>query len=199
MITSEKTVFKTSIKQRQEFLENKEDTSSDSDCELSREKEEHSIPNLDSEDEEDGGVESRPVEAEEPKIEFENLVHEKPTIPSTPLLQPQEKRLAKDFGYSLDTKLQNDEFFFIDLEKMWYCLSIAIQRQISFSKGYLFLEDLAENQRKNGSTEKLLEATDFSYCFPDHLKLNQTVDNNSNRSSQESWNVKRVINMDEEE
>jgi hypothetical protein len=71
------------------------------------------------------------------------LMHEKPVIPSSPILLAYERKQAKEFGFSLDTKLMNDEFFFIDLEKMWFWLAIAIQRQIHFSRGFTFLDDLA--------------------------------------------------------
>lgn len=46
------------------------------------------------------------------------LFPEKSIIASSPLLHPHERREAKELGYSLDTKLLNDEFFYIDLEKM---------------------------------------------------------------------------------
>jgi hypothetical protein len=49
---------------------------------------------------------------------FLNLVPEKPMVASSPILLPQERKQAKEFGYSLDTKLLNDEFFYIDLDKM---------------------------------------------------------------------------------
>lgn len=116
------------------------------------------------------------------------------------MLLPHERKQAREFGYSLDTKLMNDEFFYIDLEKMCFCLSIAILRQIQFSRGFLFLDDLAEYLKKAGSGEKFLSPNDlsasenelrFSYQFPDVLKLNQLEAFKSqymdgNRSSEET-------------
>lgn len=129
------------------------------------------------------------------------------------MLLPHERKQAREFGYSLDTKLMNDEFFYIDLEKMWFCLSIAILRQIQFSRGFLFLDDLAEYLKNAGSGEKFPNPNDlsasenelrFSYQFPDVLKLNQieafkSLYMNGNRSSEETWNIKRAIDMDEED
>lgn len=53
-------------------------------------------------------------EVKKPKV----LVHEKPVEPSSPLLYPHERKEAQILGHSLDTKMLNDEFYYIDLEKL---------------------------------------------------------------------------------
>jgi hypothetical protein len=76
----------------------------------------------------------------------------------------------------------------------------------------LFLDDLAEYLEGAVSDEKFLSPNDlsdsenelrFSYQFPDHLKLNQIDAFKSdfishNKSSKETCNIKRAIDMDEE-
>ncbi|CAI2374713.1 unnamed protein product [Moneuplotes crassus] len=205
LLRTDHPVFKTSIKRREEFIASQENYSSTESEEESQEKEEVSIPNLDSDEEKE--------ESPNREINFANLVPEKQCTPKSPLLLPQEKKLAKDLGYSLDTKLQNDEFFFIDLENMCFCLSIAIHRKITFSRGFLFLEDLEKLHKRKGSVEKDLDASDlsmhkheinYSYCFPDQVKLDladQYISNKEDlsRCREETCSVKKALDMDEEE
>lgn len=78
----------------------------------SNEKEAIPFDNLFSDDDKD---EPKPAE----KMKISNVyVPEKPFTPSSPMLNPHEKKEAKELGYSMDAKLLKDEFFFIDLEKM---------------------------------------------------------------------------------
>jgi hypothetical protein len=74
--------------------------------------EEVPYPDLDSDYE---PTPSKPVFRDEVE---KKLVLENPTVASSPVLLPHERKQAREFGYSLDTKLLNDEFFYIDLEKM---------------------------------------------------------------------------------
>lgn len=140
-------------------------------------------PDLGSDDDE----EVSPIKKNEHIEVKKKLVHEIPTLPSSPMLNNLERKEAKEFGYSLDTKLLNDEFFFIDLEKMCFCLSIAIQRQIHFARGFLLLDDLATYLKTGKSETKMIDPSDlsasenelkFSYWFPDHLKLNHETQGN---------------------
>jgi flagellar biogenesis protein FliO len=74
--------------------------------------EEVPYPDLDSDCE---PTPSKPVFRDELE---KKLVLENPTVASSPVLLPHERKQAREFGYSLDTKLMNDEFFYVDLEKM---------------------------------------------------------------------------------
>lgn len=66
-------------------------------------------------------------------IDHKVLIHEKEVPPSSPLLLPQERNSAKIMGHSMDTKMLNDEFYYIDLEKLSFCLAIAIQKHIKYA------------------------------------------------------------------
>lgn len=186
---------------RREASIEKSDSDS-SDVETPSQHEEIPYPDLDSSDNE------RTPEIEIRTKSTKVLVPEAPFIPKSPILYPHERKQAKELGYSLDTKLLNDEFFFIDLEKMCYCLAIAIQRQIHFSRGFLFLDDLAAYLKRGGNDENIIDPDDlthsenelrFSYQFPDHLKLTQMDQYRSgDRSSEETCNIKRALDMDEE-
>lgn len=201
------TTHKTEDHRREACLDKSEEgTSSDEELETPSHHEEVPYPDLDS-DEED----KTPEVVEKHQGYHKKLVPETPAEPQTPILLPHERKQAKELGHSLDTKLLNDEFFFVDLEKMWFWLAISIQRHIHFSRGFLFLDDLATYLKRGGRDEDCdpdeLSHNEnelrFSYCFPDQLKLTQLESqkkrkNYGNRSSEETWNIKRAIDMDEE-
>jgi len=192
--------------ERQEEVDNFEDEynydhSCSSKSNTSNEKDEIPFENLFSDDDKD---EPKPAE----KVKISNVyVPEKPFVPSSPVLQPNEKKEAREFGYSMDAKLLKDEFFFIDLEKMWFCLAISIQRHIHFSRGFLFLDDLARFLKTGKWEDKILDWEDlsqsenelrFSYWFPDQLKLNNGINEGINedkrvRLSEETSNIQKAI------
>ena len=109
-------MLKTTIKKREESFNSVQHTYSSDEQKSPSQKEEFPVPNLDSEEEDE---EINKLDLPELKqLESKILIPEKPTVLSSPLLLPHEKKEAKNLGFSLDTKLLNDEFFFIDLEKM---------------------------------------------------------------------------------
>jgi hypothetical protein len=55
-----------------------------------------------------------------------------------------ERNHAKNFGHSLDAQLRNQDPE-VDLEKMSYCLALAVKKHIDFSKGFLFKSDLQQH------------------------------------------------------
>ena len=177
------------------------DNHSSSKSSSSPEKDEVQLEHLFSDEDKE---ESKPVVIPQIKNVY---VPEKPFVPTSPVLHPHEKREAKEFGHSMDTKLLKDEFFFIDLEKMWFWLAISIQRHIHFSRGFLFLDDLAKFLKTGKWDDRILDWEElsqsenelrFSYCFPDKLKLNneitnRTIDDGRMRVSEENSNIQKAI------
>lgn len=83
------------------------------------------------------------------------------TIPS-PLLKPEEKREAKEYGYSLDSKTVGECIGLLDIDQLCKCVAHAILRHIEFSKGELLIDDLVEDDE---------DIPMFSYDFNQFLQI----------------------------
>lgn len=91
----------------------------------------------------------------------------KKSAPISPMLTVEEKIIAKNFGHSLDAQLWNHDPE-VDLEKMSYCMALAVKKHIDFSWGFLFKSDLQTHG--NLIDEDWVDLW-FSYNFKDALKL----------------------------
>ena len=107
------------------------------------------------------------------------------------IINSNDKRKAVEYGYSLDKRMAKCIPIYDDLHKTCFSLSQVILRHIKFSRGMLFLEDLAKwirNKEMYGSAIKRnndinnkIELTPsqnilkFNYCFAENLKFDFSV------------------------
>ena len=110
-----------------------------------------------------------------------------PSSKASVIINSNEKRKALDYGYSLDKRKTNWIPIYSDLHKTSFGLAQAVFRHIKFSRGMLFLEDLAliinckeiqgsaikrNNDIKNkidfSPSQNMLK---FNYCFDKNLRF----------------------------
>ena len=126
--------------------------------------------------------------------EIKETTESEQTTPSSKhsvIMNTNEKKCAMEYGYSLDKRLSKCTPIYSDLHKACFSLSQVVLRHIKFSRGFVFLEDLAGYLREEGlkqSAHKLrndipnkIELTPsqnvlkFNYCFNSNLKFDLSV------------------------
>ena len=123
--------------------------------------------------------EEKPLESPDQLAQSHGVSNQKPLeleleekeIEPSPLLHPDEKLMAREFGHSFDAHQKNPEWTQIELEKMSYCLALAVEKHIQFGRGHLFLSDLALGMKKMESESLTAEEMRFSYKFSNPLKI----------------------------
>lgn len=129
-----------------------------------------------------------------PNEEIKEATETEQTTPSSKnsvMINTCEKKNAVDYGFSLDKRMPKCTPIYSDIHKTCFSLAQAILRHTKFSRGMLFLEDLAHLMRGThtvGSAHKYrneiankIELTPshnrlkFNYCFNENLKFEQSV------------------------
>ena len=129
-----------------------------------------------------------------------------PSSKHSAIINTNEKKKAIEFGYSLDKRMSKCTPIYNDLHKACFALSQVIFRHIKFSRGMLFLEDLAKIVRnkeiqgsaikRNNDINNKIEFTPsknilkFNYCFNENLKFDLSV-------AQPKYLLNRVDTVDE--
>lgn len=80
-----------------------------------------------------------------------------------------ERKLAWNFGQSLDSKKITSALGYLDLKQICYCLAQALNKHIEFSRGYFFLDDLKKQAKM--VNEVVGDQVEFSYNFNEGLKI----------------------------
>jgi hypothetical protein len=128
---------------------------------------------------------------EKPEEDLKDTSESIVTTPSSKhsaIINTVEKQNALEYGYSLDKRMARCTPIYTDLHKTCFSLSQVVLRHIKFSRGMLFLEDLAwflKDGSKFSSTKNDIKnkieftpsqnGLKFSYCFNDNLKLDFSV------------------------
>ena len=114
-----------------------------------------------------------------------------PSSKHSAIINTNEKKNAIEYGFSLDKRMPKWIPIYSDIQKTSFALAQAVLRHIKFSRGVLFLEDLAlimKNKEIQGSAIKrkndIINKIDFSpsqnmlkfnYWFNDNLKFDLSV------------------------
>lgn len=110
-----------------------------------------------------------------------------PSSNHSAIIDSAEKKKAVNYGYSLDKRIDRCVPIYDDLQMTSYGLAQAVLRHIKFSRGMLFIDDLAQKMRRKESIENTLKKSNnisnkielspscttlrYNYCFKDKLRF----------------------------